>query len=379
MTRVWTINGRFLDQGLTGVQRYAREIVCGLDRLLIEGHPLCSDLEIELVMPPGASCDLDLTRIRPRTVGRLSGHLWEQLELPFAAGDRLLSLCNTGPVLASRHIVCIHDANTRIVPESYSFAFRLVYRVLHPVLGSSASRVTTVSKFSAEQIAKLGIAPKEKVDVIANGHEHALRWRPEFTDAIMPACNRQTIVVLGSRASHKNISMLLDLAPALAKEGLQLAIVGAANASVFSETGDLAEAENVLWLGRRSDSELAALYDSTLCLAFPSLTEGFGLPPLEAMALGCPVVSSDRASLPEVGGEAVLYADPLSPADWLDCFVRLRDDAVLRENCERLGHEQAAKFSWSQSAERYAMLFAQADGLAVSQTTANQLSSVWAA
>ncbi len=379
MTRVWTINGRFLDQGLTGVQRYAREIVGALDRLLIEGHPLCQDLEIELVMPRGASCDLDLNRIRPRTVGRLSGHLWEQLELPFAAGDRLLSLCNTGPVLASRHIVCIHDANTRIVPESYSLPFRLVYRVLHPVLGTAAARVTTVSKFSAEQLSRLGIAPKEKIDVISNGHEHALRWKPELTDAIKPACNRQTIVVLGSRASHKNISMLLDLAPALAKEGLQLAIVGAANANVFSETGDLAEADNILWLGRRSDGELAALYDSALCLAFPSLTEGFGLPPLEAMALGCPVVSSDRASLPEVGGEAVLYADPLSPAAWLDSFVRLRDDAVLSENCERLGREQADKFSWTQSAERYAELFAQADGLAASRTVADQRNSVWAA
>lgn len=379
MTRLWTINGRFLDQGLTGVQRYAREIVCALDHLLLEGHPLCRDLEIELVMPRGATCDLDLQRIRPRTAGRLSGHLWEQLELPFAAGDRLLSLCNTGPVFASRHIVCIHDANTRIAPESYSLPFRLVYRVLHPVLGRAAMRVSTVSKFSASQLTKFGIARKQKIDVIPNGHEHALGWQKDITDAIRPACNRQTIVVLGSRAFHKNISMLLELAPALAKEGLQLAIVGAANANVFCNTGDTAAADNVLWLGRRSDGELAALYENALCLAFPSLTEGFGLPPLEAMALGCPVVSSDRASLPEVGGEAVLYADPLSPDDWLDCFVRLRDDRDLREKCERLGREQAQEFSWMQSAERYALLFAQADGVSVSQAVAEQLNSVWAA
>jgi hypothetical protein len=110
MPRYWTINGRFLTQGVTGVQRYAREIVSALDDLLTEGHPLGDQLDLELLAPVSDVAVPPLRSIGTRQVGPLAGHLWEQLALPFHARGGILSLCNTSTILRRRQVVCIHDA-----------------------------------------------------------------------------------------------------------------------------------------------------------------------------------------------------------------------------------------------------------------------------
>ena len=101
----WAINGRFLAQQMTGVQRYAREIVRAMDRLLAWHPGIARHLDLELLIPPDAVSDLPLTAIRSRTIGRFGGHLWEQAVLPANVSGGLLSLCNTAQVLASKHIV----------------------------------------------------------------------------------------------------------------------------------------------------------------------------------------------------------------------------------------------------------------------------------
>ena len=149
MQRRWTINGRFLTQPMTGVQRYAHEIVCAMDSLMAEQHPLARGLEIEILVPPGAESSAAARLIESRSVGSVGGHAWEQAVLPASLnGGGLLSLCNTGPVTANKHIVCIHDANVWNAPQSYSLAFRGLYRVLLPALGRTAWGVATVSSFS---------------------------------------------------------------------------------------------------------------------------------------------------------------------------------------------------------------------------------------
>lgn len=364
MARRWTINGRFLSQPTTGVQRYAGEIASALDELVSQGHPLAGDLDLVLACPPG-SAGLLLKSIRLREIGRTGGHLWEQAQLPSAlGGGGLLSLCNTGPLACRKQIVCIHDTNVWTAPASYSGGFRRLYRTLLPALGKRAWRVATVSNHSRRELAGRHIASLANSFVASNGHEHALRWTPRHSVATRRAASRDTIVIVGSPAPHKNVALILNMADDLARAGLRIAVVGVADPRVF-RGGMRREARNIDWLGRVSDAEMAALLADSMCLAFPSLAEGFGLPALEAMAIGCPVVASDCASLPEICGGAALYAPPGDPAAWLAAFVRLKTSPDLRGGMIASGRARACAYSWRTAALAYLEAMAEADGYAM--------------
>lgn len=359
----WTINGRFVGQPVGGVQRYAEEIVRSLDRRIGRSNAF-RRLNIDIAVPTETQVSLDLANIPVRRFGRTKGPLWEQTELPFRVSGGLLSLANSGPILKSPHIVCLHDANTRSCKRSYTRPFRTFYGVLHPALGRTASRIATVSNFSAGELLRYRVAVDEKKVLVApGGHEHALGWKAAHTCETRCVAGRGTIVAIGSTVDHKNIAMLVALAPRLAQEGLQLAIVGAANPRVFASIKPTMAhvATNVHWLGTIADNALAALLQDCLCLAFPSLAEGFGLPPIEAMALGCPVVVSNCASLPEVCGGAALYASPDTPEIWLQHFRRLKSDCSFRSALIKKGKIQASNFRWDATASIYLDAMSQLD------------------
>jgi glycosyltransferase involved in cell wall biosynthesis len=363
MARHWTINGRFLSQPTTGVQRYAREIVRSLDTLIAERALLTRGLELRLHCPPD-SLDFPLDSIECCKIGSTGGHLWEQTKLAASLqGGGLLSLCNTGPLLSRKHIVCIHDANVWNAPHSYSLGFRASYKALLPCLGKTACNISTVSNFSLNELVRRNIVPPYRAFVAPNGHEHALMWKPEHSVATRLVASRDTVVMIGSAAPHKNAGLILGLADRLGKAGLKIAVVGMSDPRVFNTGSARADARNIHWLGRIRDSELAALLHDSLCLAFPSLTEGFGLPVVEAMALGCPVVVSDRASLPEVCGNAALYAAADSPHAWFDRFMSLRNSRTLRLQLTAKGKARALTFSWRVSALRYLEAMAATDGI----------------
>jgi hypothetical protein len=118
--RSWAINGRFLTQRMTGVQRYAHEIVAALDEILSDRGDLKCLPELRLILPPGVAAKPALAKIGTCRTNFGSGHVWDQFVLPLYARSGVLSLGNFGPMLTRHHIVCIHDANTFIPPESYS-------------------------------------------------------------------------------------------------------------------------------------------------------------------------------------------------------------------------------------------------------------------
>jgi glycosyltransferase involved in cell wall biosynthesis len=180
------------------------------------------------------------------------------------------------------------------------------------------------------------------------------------------------VVLVGSAAPHKKLGLILAMADRLKQAGLDVAVTGLHDSRVLKgHQGTQASfAGAVTWLGRVSDNELAALLRDSLCLAFPSLEEGFGLPALEAMTLGCPVVVSNRASLPELCGDAALYASPYDGAAWLHAFVSLRNNVALREQLAARGRSRAQLYRWARTAEIYLEEMARIDGVPVAADAA---------
>ena len=334
-----------------------------MDQALDVGVVAYQNLTLELVVP-GTSVEVPpLRNIRVASIGPGRGHLWEQAVLPFAVKNGLISLCSTGPLAVQRQIVCIHDMNTRLFPESFSPQFRALYHILIPALGHRVAQVSTVSHYSATQLEAFGVCSADKTLVIGNGHEHVRRWAPEHSEKTRAAAGPRTIVVFGTGSPNKNLKLLFDITEQLGNQGLNLAIAGKIDPRVFGFAADIPERPNVFCLGRVSDGELAALLRDSLCLAFPSFVEGFGLPPVEAMALGCPSVVSNTTCLPEICGDAALFASPTAPEQWMQHFLRLRDDAHLRSSIVEKGRERAKLYSWKQSALRYLQAAAVLDRL----------------
>jgi glycosyltransferase involved in cell wall biosynthesis len=350
MTTPVVINGRFLTQRVTGVQRFATEVTRALDALAAEGA--CPPLR--LLCPPGEVAS-PFPHLPAERVGRLRGQAWEQAELPRAArGAVLVSLGNTAPLLAGRtQAVVIHDAGAFDTPESYSFAFRAWYRALHLALPRCGARLLTVSEFSRGRIARHLRLDPSRIGVVHEGGEHILR---EPADAAVLARHGlvpgRFVLVVGTRAAHKGLDALREAAGLLAARGLTLAAAGAADPAVFRNAAD-PEGRGVVALGRVSDAELRALYEAALCLVFPSRYEGFGLPPLEAMTCGCPVLAAEAAAVPEVCGDAALWfdTDGGGPRRLADALARLLDEPGLAAEMRRRGLARAAGFSWRGTAE----------------------------
>jgi glycosyltransferase involved in cell wall biosynthesis len=341
------VNGRYLTQGMTGVQRFATEIVAAADALAARGEWPAA----RLLHPAGAR-DAGLRSLRAEPVGTRGGQAWEQVDLPRALrGDFLVNLGNTAPLLAgARQAVVIHDAGAFDTPESYSLAFRTWYRVLQKRLARGGARLLTVSEFSRARIAAALSVDPAAIGVLPEGGEHILRVAAD--GAVLArhglAPGRYALVV-GNPAAHKNLSALTVAAEALGQHGLVLAVAGAADPAVFRAGGAVA-AEAARVLGRVSDAALRALFENALCLVFPSRYEGFGLPPLEAMACGCPVVAARAGAVPEVCGEAALWFDPSRPATLRDALLRLVAEDGLRDSLRAAGLDRARHFTWEAAA-----------------------------
>jgi glycosyltransferase involved in cell wall biosynthesis len=354
MTRAIVLNGRFLTQPVTGVQRYAAEITLAIDRLVARGDwP-----EVEVVAP----CNLQTCAVgarlttyehlKVRCVGRTRGHVWEQTELAMAArGGVLVSLGNTGPVAAGRRqVVVIHDAAVFDTPASYSAPFRLWYRTLHRGLVAAGARVATVSRFSRGRIAAhLGLDPA-RIAVTYEGSDHVLRVAADPATLGRHGLERHRFaLVVGTHGTHKNLEGLVELAAALATRGMILAVAGGASSGVFAAPTPSAASIGRA-LGRVTDGELRALYESAACLLFPSRYEGFGLPPIEALACGCPVMAARGAAVEEICGDTALYFDPRDGRSLINASRRLFDDGNFADELSVRGRVRAAAFTWEAAA-----------------------------
>ena len=328
------LNARFYAHKPTGMQRYGIEMANRLASVL------------DVVRPSGS--------LRGAT-----GHLWEQAYLPSVSGGRLLwSPNNTGPLAVARQVCTMHDIIPVEHPEWFNARFAAWYQWLLPKLTNRVRHLFAVSEFTKQRlIERFGINP-EKITVVWNGLDAEFHRRSEVEVAAVRQAlgikSPRYLLSLGSLEPRKNLRRLLSAWGKLQRElpeDIHLVVVGAKGSSrVFRDASITEIPDGVHFTGYAPQESLPALYSGALALVYPSLYEGFGLPPLEAMACGTPVITSNTTSLPEVTGGAALLIDPQNEDDIAGAILRLVADASLRQQLSVKSVAHASKFSWDKSA-----------------------------
>lgn len=338
------VNARFLTQALTGVQRYAIEISKRLKKL---------DPTIIFVAPQNI-LHLDIAKeLDVQIIGTKIGYFWEQIELPLylqSIGSPLLfSPANMAPIFYKNKIVSIHDIAFVKHPHGFDWQFRLVYRLLIPMILKKSKKIITISQFSKKEIIDYYSLPPEKIAVIYNGIDEKFYHHPNTEH------KEQYFLGVSSLDPRKNFKGLIEAFLKLNHPSLILYIIGDQN-NAFKNM-DVMTDKRIKFLGRVSDEELIDYYSGALAFIYPSFYEGFGFPPLEAMACGAPVICSNTASLPEVGGDAVMYINPCDTNDIRDKMLMVIENEKLRDEMIIKGYQQAMKFLWQDSVEKHLSIF----------------------
>ncbi len=343
------INGKFLASPLTGVQRYALELFRQMDAILAEAEFL--EIQVVCLIPPEVQDYPHWKRIEVRRVGISPGNLWEQVDLPIYARGRLLfSPANTGPLFYSNQVITLHDAAVFGVPEAYSRLFRLKYAIIFNCIIRIARKVLTDSEFSKRELSRYLGVPEERFTVIALGGDHLKIIPTDVSILQKHGLSRHSYMLsVASQSAHKNFGCVLQAAQ-LIDADVQFAAAGGTNNQIFKAIGPQSGRSNLRLLGYVSDSELKTLYENAMGFIFPSVYEGFGLPILEAMNCGCPVLCSNAASIPEVAGNAALYFDPFSSQELAEVIRDFLDNPELRAKLILQGRVQASAFRWETTA-----------------------------
>lgn len=311
------INARFLTQRKTGVQQYAL-VLC---RELVKHIP-----DVCFLTPDTDLVDEKwMEEFNILKMGKRSGHLWEQFELPCylrSVGNPLL-ICLTGlsPAFYKNCFFTIHDMSLYAFPKWFRLLYRVVYKTNYAIQAKYSRGIFTVSEFSKSEIEKYLSVNAEKITVLRNSVDKAAI---EQAANISVSPRIKEILLVGTLEPRKNIEFVVNAFLMANIKDYKLIVVGGGG-SAFSKVS-YSQHENIVFCGYLSDEELLRKYKEASVFVYPSLYEGFGLPPLEAMQHGCPVLASNRASLPEVCGNAAIYFDPENPADFSAKLLELIDN-----------------------------------------------------
>ena len=256
-----------------------------------------------------------------------------------------------------KHIVTIHDASSLVGPQWFSKKFKSFYKIFLPVLGKRALKVITNSNFSKSELIKYGVASQDKIRVIPGGVS------PRFQSSNENSKNKiikgPYVLSMGFGNPRKNISMLIQAwgeIPQKAKGGRKLVILGKSD-KVFSKENLKQFPHDVLLFGYAREESLPILYAGADAFVYPSLYEGFGFPPLEAMASGIPVLVSRIGSLVEICKDAALYCDPSDYKDISNQIVCILKNESLREELIKKGLEHLKGFTWKKAALEFLNVF----------------------
>ncbi len=326
------VNGRCLYNPTTGVQRYTREILRRLEP--------------------------DLRLIQPQhRLNGATGHAWEQLTLPrlLHKGELLWSPANTGPIRVKNQVLTLHDLSPLEHPEWFKPLFGLWYRLFLPVLVRQVRYLVVPSQYTRRQCISRFALLAQQIAVVPGGVD--LRY---FKPASTPAGRwpSRYVLFLGSLQPRKNLASLTQAWRQVAGRFRDCWLLIAGAPSPIFRGGALPEElERLHLLGHVSESDLPALYSGAQAFVLPSIDEGFGLPILEAMACGTPVIVASTGALPEVAGDAALFFNPNQPQELACQLERLLQDENLRGHLAVQGLSRAGDYPWEYSAHRLQEIF----------------------
>ena len=345
------LNGKFLGRTLTGVDRFAIEIINAINNLIAKDQSLREAANF-ILLTNSDHPEVAWEYIEIQKVAGSNNIFWEQVRLPLATGTGfLINLCNAAPLFKKNQAVVIHDATSKKIPQAFSKGFRLWYSVMIPLLLRNSKLISTVSEFSRKEI-KNTYKTERAINVVSEGSDHFNSVISDFEIIEKHSLSdRPFVLAVGSMAPHKNFGTLVKAVSLLKDPIFDVVIAGGTNPKVFGEIGQ----DLPTWVkhvGYVSDEELKALYQRAACFVFPSLYEGFGLPPVEAMALGCPVISTNTSSPPEICGNAALYFDPTDPVALANLLETTLGSPATLESLRIKGLERTKEMTWEAAAKR---------------------------
>jgi glycosyltransferase involved in cell wall biosynthesis len=351
-------DGRAFSSPAAGIRRYATELVSALVGL---GEPLQI---VALGGHPGAI---------PSGVAHVAGSAhppsnagWTLIGLPRTAARAGVQLIHapsyTAPFWAGVPVVLtIHDVSYELHPEWYPYRRDWLRRYFYRRSAQGAARVVTDSAFSASEISRAYGITSERVAVIPLGVHPAFGAGDSNLPLELPSTVMEPFLLhVGDLHERRNLVVVVEALLEARRHFGGAAAMSLVLAGVDRGMGEglcamAAEAgapEAVVALGPVEENRIHALYRGALALVYPSLYEGFGLPLVEAMASGTPVLASHEASMPEVLGGAGVLLDPRDVSAWRDAIIRLVNDAALRDDLRARGLARAATFTWQRTARR---------------------------
>ncbi|MEI6899603.1 MAG: glycosyltransferase family 1 protein [Bacteroidota bacterium] len=344
MSKTIYVNGRFLTQEITGIQRFSYEIC---KALISKGVGM-------VILAPKKIRPEYILKCKIVQFGFFSDILWEQIDLPLFLMRQnnpfLFNPGSPGPIFYSNRIVTIHDLSFFIHPEWFSKLYQLYYRFVTPMTARRSKSVVTVSEFSKEEIIRLIGLPEGKITVINNAVSSSVQKGP----SVNTTSQDPYIFSVGSLDPRKNIARLVR-AYEMAGIGNEIKLILAGRSDPIFNM-ELSQEIVAYSKGYLPDDEISSFYENATLFVYPSLYEGFGIPPLEAMSMGCPVVLSDIPVFREIFGDAAYYVNPLDSGSIRDGISLVLSDEPLRRELMGRGYERAKMYDWESSADKLASL-----------------------
>lgn len=341
------INGRFLCNKMDGISRFSFEICKQLKRL---------GLDFKIVIPKWLEYEneesFEIVRF-----GSLKSHFWEQIDLlrflKTKGNPLFLNLSGLGPLFYNNQIITIHDLSFYENKKWFSRSYTLFYSIATPVLARNALKILTVSNFSKTEIIKYLKIDEKKIEVIYNAVANDLEKSSDsiqISPIVNSILNDKYVLAVSSIDPRKNLQRLIDSFLELNLENYKLVLVG--KTSNHFNVKLSANSKSVIFTGFVSDSELSILYKKCEFFIYPSLYEGFGIPPLEAMKNDCAVIVSEIPSLKEVCSDAALYVNPFDTENIKNGMLKIIEDSGLKEELKRKGSLRSEFFKWKDSGEK---------------------------